>query len=160
MISNRRSRLSLFTYALGITVLLTLLYGCGQKQGASAYDTDKNPEHFPEAALTLIRDLEGDHYNSSNQVINAFMDLYDRHPDLLDNQEWRNVIGRVGVMFRQKGDEFARQGLTHYQEASQYFSLAASAKADDPRTTEGNQLFSVWEKAVAEGLFPQQITED
>ncbi len=145
---------------IALSLLVMLFFGCGQKQGSSAYDTDKNPENFPEAALALIRDVEGDHYSSYNQIVNAFMDLYERHPDLLDNQEWRTVIGRVGVMFRKKGDASARQGLTHYQEASEYFSLAASARADDPRTTEGSQLFAVWEQAVAQGLFPQQVTDE
>lgn len=160
MLSYRHTLTFTLRCLVAIAVLCMLPYGCGQKQGSSAYDTDKNPEHFPEAALALIRDVEGNHYSSYTQIVNAFMDLYDRHPDLLDNQEWRAVIGKVGVMFRQKGDDFARQGLTHYQEASQYFSLAASAKADDPRTVEGSQLFSVWEKAVSQGLFPEQVTED
>lgn len=144
-----------------LLIAITLFSGCGQKQGASIYDTDKNPEHFPEAALSLIRDVEGNHYTTSNQITTAFMEMYDRHPDLLDNQAWRTVVSRVGVVFRQKADKLARQGLTHYQEASEYFALAASASLpDDDRTREGSRLFSVWNEAVNDGRFPRQVSDD
>jgi hypothetical protein len=147
----------LFAALLPLLVLLALVSSCGQKKGALIYDTEKNPDHFPDAALALVRDVQEGNLESAGQIQAAFIDLYERLPWLLDNQPWKAVVAKLGTVFRERGDQLSKQGLAQYSEASLFYHLAASAHSEDERLTEGSRLFSAWDRAVESGLFPADV---
>lgn len=152
---NLRLTAALFAFLVGLSLL-----SCGQKKGALIYDTEQNADHFPDAALALVRDVQEGNLESAAQIQSSFIDLYEHLPGLLDNQPWKAVVAKMGTVFRKQGDELAKQGLAKYAEASLFYHLAASANAEDQRLTEGSLLFSAWDRAIESGLFPSDVTPE
>ena len=140
---------------LNITMMATLLLlSCGTSPEKQVYDTKANPWFFPSTALSLIDKVDAGGLIALDSVTEAFTNLYTEHPDLLDNENWRSVVGALGSKFRYHGDQLADLGFEHYNDAYGQFLLAAFARPDDPLVQSSATLFTVWPQSITDSIFP------
>jgi len=132
----------------GVILAVILLVGCGYNPEKPVYDTAKNPDNFPRLALALLDNIESDQLTSFEQISGAFGELYTEHSELLDNDDWKRVIDRLGARFAYKADQLLKDGLSNYTRAAGYYVLAAFARPKDRAATERGTLFSTWLDAV------------
>lgn len=146
-------------------VLLLIVIGCGYNPEEAVYDTKANPNEYPGAALAVLDGIENGKLESMDAIAGAFGDLYSSHPDLLDNDDWNDVIKRLGSKFRLIADRHAGQGLPGYTRAAEYYQLAAFARPEERKLQSQAALFGVWLTAVngedrdlASGILDEVLT--
>jgi hypothetical protein len=138
--------------ALILSIIVLLIAGCGYDPDKKAYDTSKNPDGFPPAALSLVDGIESGKLDTYDTITATFADLYTNHPELLDNPQWRTVIGRLGAKFKFKAEQLALAGPSRFVLAAHYYTLAAFARPEDDRLQERKELFDTWTQAVADSV--------
>lgn len=116
--------------------------GCSSDQPAEIYDTKANPLNFPEQAVQLLEDVESEKLVTLEEISEAFADLYTSNSALLDNDQWRDIIDRLGVRLGTKANQLVKQGLEGYVRAADYFALAAFARPDDAALGEMREMFT------------------
>lgn len=137
-----------------VVLSAAMLCGCGYDPEKPVYDTQANPEGYPALAVLLVQRVDNGTLMDNDSITNAFADLYTRHPELLDNQDWLEVISRIGVKFRYRADNLVEQGIPNYDKAAQLYMLAAFARPTDERLQQRRQLFTAWERARYDGVAP------
>lgn len=135
-------------------ILASMLFGCGYDPEQPVYDTDRNPDGYPALAVLLVSRIDKGTLMDNDSITNSFADLYTVHPELLDNQDWLQVISRIGVKFRYRADKLVEQGIPQYDQAAQLYMLAAFARPGDERLQQRRLLFSAWERARYDGVIP------
>lgn len=145
---------------LCLSIIGLLLFGCGYNPDQKAYDTAKNPNGFPPKALALVDGLELGQLVTFDTIVASFADLYTNQPELLDNPQWRTVIGRLGAKFKFKAEQLAAQGVSRFADASKYYTLAAFARPDDDRLQNHKLLFDTWERAVQDSVVSARFDPD
>jgi len=145
-----RSRKSIT--CLGIIIILVNLAGCGYNPEKPVYDTNANPEDFPQVACDLLERIESRRLTDFESITNAFARLYGETPSLLDNDGWHKVISRLGVKFQYFGDQEAEKGIEHYRRAAGYYDLAAFARPDDLSALKQSRLFSAWQQGIVDSI--------
>lgn len=141
---------------VSLLLLVGLIVGCGTDPDAPVYDTKANPDGFPQIALELINDLEAGQLSEFDQIVNRFADLYTEESALLDNQDWKGIIDRLGVKFQFRAEAALERGLTGYNEAAANFMLASFAHPENQELGRLGRLFSTWSGRVGKdttGLF-------
>jgi hypothetical protein len=137
---------------VSLLALLLALGGCGYNPDDSAYDTAKNPDQFPPAALSLVDRLQSGELNRMNAISEAFGDLYTNHSNLLDNGKWLSVVERLGAKFGYRAGQLRDSGVQCYSQAAEYYQLAAFACPNDVRLQHQAGLFGTWLAAVERGF--------
>ena len=127
-----------------VPLLITVLLGCGQVDEQSVYDIADNPDQFPAAAIGLLVNLENGQFVGSEAITYAFGNLYTQHSELLDNQDWKVVIERLGGRFGQTADSLKDHGVGSYTDAAEYYQLGSFARPDDPNLRKQAALFATW----------------
>ena len=130
-------------------LVFVLLTGCGYNPDKPVYDIAANPDNFPPAALDLLKRVQSDSLMPADSVMDCFTNLYLTDQNLLDNQQWKDVVRKLGVKFRYQADQMAERGIVGYSKAAAYYSLASCARPDDPRAKESYRLFSCWNDSMA-----------
>jgi hypothetical protein len=133
-------------------LIVALLVGCGYDPEKKVYDTAKNPDGFPSKALQLVDGVESEQLASFDTITTFFADLYTEHPQLLDNPDWRVVVGRLGAKFKFKAEQLSAQGPSMFDRAADFYTLATFARPDDQRLAARKSLFATWEKAQDDSL--------
>jgi hypothetical protein len=123
---------------------------CGDDPDAPVYDTVNNPNQFPSVAVNLIDDIESDQVTNFDEIVSRFADLYTTESTLLDNDEWKQVIDRLGGKFELRAHESLKQGITGYTDAASNFMLASFAHPGDNDLLGLSRLFSTWQDRVKE----------
>src|SRR5512145_3496448 len=116
-----------------LILFVLLLAGCGQDPTKAVYNTKSNPENYPARACLMLDLIESGQLATYDSIVVAFGELYTTYPDLLDDQQWQQLIERLGVKFRYRADQMIDSGLVHYTEASKLLTLAAFARPNDER---------------------------
>lgn len=142
-------------------IIVALLLGCGYNPETPAYDTAANLERFPKPALELIDNIESRSYQSPDDIINSFVNLYTAHNELLDNKAWKEVITKLGMKFRYRADLLIKEGVKNYAVARETYSLAAFAKPNDKKIEKLSKLFFNWQGELADSILSidRQISE-
>ncbi len=135
-----------------LILFMLLLAGCGQDPTKAVYDTKSNPENYPARACLMLDLIESGQLATYDSIVVAFGELYTTYPDLLDDQQWQQLIERLGVKFRYRADQMIDSGLVHYTEASKLLTLAAFARPNDDRLQHRFAMFATWNKAVADSI--------
>lgn len=133
------------------TVIFAIL-GCGYNPDTAVYDTLANPDGFPQPALNLINGVEKGQLTTYDAITGTFSELYSARPDLLDNPEWEKIVSRLGIKFRLWADSLAAQGVAHYRQAGELYTLASFARPLDRQGQERRLLFDAWDKAVRDSI--------
>ncbi len=141
-------------------LLVALIAGCGYNPESPVYDTAKNPDDFPQQALQLLNNIEDTTWTSYDKITGAFADLYTEHSELLDNDDWRHVIDRLGEKFRYRADQYMERGPAGYTQAAAYFQLASFARPSDKKAHEAARLFSTWSDMVEDSILTYRFTTD
>jgi hypothetical protein len=136
---------------VSLFVLLLALSGCGYDPDEPAYDTAKNPDQFPPAAVSMVDRLQSGDLNRMSAIAEAFGDLYTNHSDLLDNRKWLDVIERLGAKFGYRAGQLRDSGVQFYSQAAEYYQLAAFACPHDTRLQHQASLFGTWQAAIEQG---------
>lgn len=112
-----------------VTALVICLASCAYDGESPAYDTEDNPKGFPQQAVALLSDIESGRLASLDSLTGRFSTLYTADPLLLDNEDWREVIQRLGHRLAYK----AEQALANHGDsttAATYYYIAAMAEPD------------------------------
>lgn len=125
-------------------LLLVGLAGCGLDQSESIYDTTGNPDNFPAMAVTIISDLQDNQLTGSDAITTRFGELYSEHAELLDSDQWRTVIVRLGGHFHQIADSLAAGDIGSFLAAAEYYQLGSFARPDDTYLRSRAALFACW----------------
>lgn len=131
-------------FILIASIALLVLSGCGQRADSPAYDTAGNPDNYPQAALSLIEDIESDRLTGEGAIGERFADLYTLHTELLDNQKWKTVIVSLGKRFFHRAELLRSRGPASYTSAGEYYNLAAFALPSDDEALYYRDLFTPW----------------
>ncbi len=134
-----------------IVCLAVFVAGCSQDSDRPVYDTAKNLDGFPRAALALIDDIESQRLSDYESIALRFETLYGEHMELLDNRAWAGVILRLGDKFRVWADSLAGLGPETYYRAGGLYALASFARPDERETRDLKDLFETWREAVEAG---------
>lgn len=140
--------------SLCLTAIMLLALGCGQDPAKSVYDTKTNPEGYPGRACLMLEQIESGELASYDDITTNFGQLYSTFPELLDNQQWLQLIEKLGVKFRFRADQLVDSGVVWYREASKLYTLAAFARPMDERLQHRNAMFSTWEKGILDSVIP------
>jgi hypothetical protein len=127
--------------------IVVIVVSCGYNPEETMYDTKANPAGFPPQALRLITLVESDSLRTVERANIEFGELYVDHPKLLDNSDWRAVIGRMGARFTLRAQEAIESGIGGFEQASQYYTLAAFARPQDKAAQRMAQLLEPWLRA-------------
>ncbi len=125
-----------------------LAVGCGYDPRDPAYDTAENPQSFPDDACRLLDRIEAGQLASFDLITEAFARLYTEHSDLFENEQWRQVINRLGGKFAHRADQLLERGIDYYSQAAGFYALAAFARPDDDSVLERSRLFAAWSSRV------------
>ena len=134
-----------------------LIAGCGYNPDKPVYDTAKNPDHFPDAAVSVLSQIESGQLKDYDEITEAFAALFTEHPDLLDNDSWKDVIDRLGAKFRYRADEMLKKGPEDYTQTASLYLLASFARPDDKKVQEKSRLFSAWTDAMEDTTLAKLI---
>ena len=134
------------------SLLIVGLLGCGQVEEHAIYDTANNPNEFPTAAIGLLVNLENGQLANTETITTAFGDLYTRHSELLDDEDWKMVIERLGGQFGQTADSLKALGAGAYTSAGEYYQLASFARPDEPTFRRQAALFATWLTGLQDSL--------
>ena len=140
-----------------VLLLVIIVVGCGYNPDKPVYDTAKNPDKFPDAAVSLISEIEAGKLENYDQLTERFADLYTTHPDLLDNEPWKEIIDRLGAKFRYQAEEFVKKGPEDYSKVASLYSLASFARPDDKKVQEKARLFTAWSDAMEDTTLARLI---
>jgi len=135
-----------------LLLLIVGLLGCGQVEEHAIYNTADNPNNYPTSAINLLVGLESGQLSGSEAITTAFGDLYTRHSELLDNEDWKVIIERLGGQFGQVADSLKALGAGAYTSAAEYYQLASFARPDDPAFRRQAALFSTWLAGLQDSL--------
>jgi hypothetical protein len=138
-------------FNLCLLALLLALGGCGYDPDDPAYDTAKNPDQFPPAAVSMVDRLQSGDLNRMSAIGEAFGELYTNHSELLENRKWLDVIERLGAQFGYRAGQLRDSGVRCYSQAAEYYQLAAFACPNNARLQQQASLFGTWLKAVERG---------
>ena len=127
-----------------VALPIAILLGCSQADDQAVYDTAGNPQDFPPAAVALLVSLENGQLIGSEPITEAFGELYTEHSELLDHDEWKTVIGRLGGTFGRMADSLADREPGSYGLAAEYYQLASFARPEDPTLRQRALLFNCW----------------
>ena len=131
-----------------VLLLVFTIVGCGYDPDKPVYDTANNPEHFPDAAVSLLQTIESGKLQNYDQITESFADLYTQNPELLDNESWKDIIDRLGAKFRYEADELLKKGPEDYSQVASLYLLASFARPDDRKVQERARLFTMWTDAM------------
>jgi hypothetical protein len=123
---------------------VALLSGCGYNPKDPVYDTANNPQGFPRAAVRLLDRIEDGTLKTLDDISEAFGDLYTEHSELLDNEQWKELIDRLGRRLNYRAEQILNRGVTQYKAAADYFTLASFARPTDTKIAERAALFGSW----------------
>ena len=140
-----------------LLVILLLVSGCGQDPTKAVYDTRSNPEGYPARACLMLDLMESGQLATYDSITAAFGELYTSFPELLDDQQWQQIIERLGVKFRYRADQLVDSGVSFYAEASKLLTLAAFARPLDDRLQHRYAMFATWDKAIADSIVSQKF---
>ncbi|MCB2231641.1 hypothetical protein KQH82_13055 [bacterium] len=132
-------------------LVILALFGCGYNPDKPVYDTLENPKNFPQEALDLLDDIEAKKLMDYESVEKRFESLYESHFGLLDNEDWGDVIVKLGTKFRVWADSMAAEGIPKFYQAGGLYALASFARPDDFRVRDKKELFDTWRAAVESG---------
>lgn len=160
-ISNRNATPAILLLAplTTLLMLLFLLTSCGINPDEPVYDTENNPEKFPHQAVSLVENVQSGQLEESSAIIDAFAELYSTNPDLLGNDEWKEVVLKLGIKLRHKADQLARKGILNYSKAAGLYHVACFARPNDTRILAMDKLFSRWQGEVSDSLVSLAATE-
>jgi hypothetical protein len=130
-----------------LTLLLIGLLGCGQADD-QIYDTDANPDQFPQMAVRLLEDIKADRLIGSQAITDGFGELFTEHAELLDREDWKAVIDRLGLKFGRMADSLTSLGFESYGLAAEYYQLGAFARPQDDELVRRARLFTSWLGAI------------
>ncbi|UCC44895.1 MAG: hypothetical protein JSU65_02920 [Candidatus Zixiibacteriota bacterium] len=125
------------------------LSGCGYDPADPPYDTANNPENYPRAAIQLLDNLENDRLGTFEEIAEAFASLYTENSSLLDNENWKIVIDRLGQRLKYRADEEAESGVEGYTRAADFYALGSFACPEDTDLQHLNELFAAWKRQEA-----------
>ncbi len=131
-----------------LILLLIGLLGCGQVEDDRVYDTDANPDQFPQMAIRLLENVEADRLIGAAAITDAFGELFTEHSDLLDREDWKAVIDRLGLRFGHMADSLKSLGFGSYGLAAEYYQLGAFARPQDTALSGRAKLFACWPPAI------------
>jgi hypothetical protein len=134
------------------SLLIVGLLGCGQVEEHAIYDTANNPNNYPAPAIDLLISMESGQLSSTEAITTAFGDLYTHHSELLDNEDWKLVIERLGGQFDQTADSLKALGAGAYTSAAEFYQLASFARPDDPTFRRQAALFATWLTGLQDSL--------
>jgi len=140
---------------LVVAAFVTLVVGCGQKQDQAVYDTDRNPANFPPRAVEILKSIENGTLVGGEAITEAFGDLFTQHSELLDREEWKAVVERLGVWFEKAADSLVGQGMASFGVAAEYYQLGSFARPDDTALSHDASLFACW--LAARDALPENI---
>ena len=135
-----------------LLLLIIGLLGCGQVEEDTIYNTTDNPDNYPILAIKLLVDLESGELSGSEAITIAFGNLYTRHSELLDNENWKMVIERLGGQFDQTADSLKTLGISSYTVAGEYYQLASFARPGDTTFRHQAALFTTWLNGCQDSL--------
>ena len=135
-----------------VPLLITGLLGCGQVDEHAIYDIADNPDNLPAPAINLLIGLESGQLSSPRAITTAFGDLYTKHSELLDNEDWKVVIEHLGGWFAHIADSLKALGVSTYTAAAEYYQLASFARPDDPTFRRQAALFTTWLNGLQDTL--------
>ena len=141
-------RLSLLLSAI---LVVTLLSACGYNPEDPVYNTAKNSKDFPTMAVSLLDDMEEGQIAGLDSVSNSFAELYIAHPELLDNNDWQEIISRLGSRFLFLAERLRDSqdfGINDYTQIADYYTLAAFAHPGDTGLYRLAEAFACWRTAV------------
>ncbi len=127
-----------------VSLCVLLAAGCGYDPRDPVYDTAENPQSFPDDACRLLDRIEAGQLASFDLITEAFARLYTERSDLLENEQWRRVINRLGGKFAYRADQLLERGVDYYSQAAGLYALAAFARPDDGSVLEKSRLFAAW----------------
>ena len=134
------------------SLLVVGLLGCGHSEDQPVYDTAKNPDNFPTAAIDLLVSMDGGQLADAQSITTAFGDLYTGHSELLDNADWKAIIERLGGKFSNTADSLTALGISAYAGAGEYYQLASFARPTDATLRGRAALFATWLAGVQNDL--------
>jgi len=144
MLQNSSLSKVLSAAVLGLAMVLA---ACADR-GEQIYDTDKNPDGYPQLAVDLVNNIQTGRLIGGPAITEAFGQLYTDHSGLLDNPGWTEIIGKLGVRFADFADSLAANGIADYSLAAEYYQLAAFALPHDSRIRERSAEFDRWYQAA------------
>ncbi len=148
--------ISMKIYSIIILISFLFITGCGYNPENPVYDTIKNPDNFPKAALELVNSIEQGKFNNTNEIIDLFSNLYLTEQTLLDNKAWKEVVATLGIKFRYQADQMVKEGVSSYSKAASYYSLASFARPKDIKLQAKQKLFSSWNGNLVDSLLMQR----
>jgi len=140
---------------LVVAAFAILTVGCGQKQDQAVYDTDRNPANFPPRAVEILKNIENGTLVGGEAITEAFGDLFTQHSELLDREEWKAVVERLGGWFEKTADSLVGQGMASFSVAAEYYQLGSFARPEDTALSHDAALFACW-LAARDGL-PENV---
>jgi len=142
-------------FRLAVAAFAILIVGCSQKQDQAVYDTDRNPDNFPPQAVEILRNIENGTLTGGEAITEAFGDLFTQHSELLDREEWKAVVERLGVWFEKTADSLVGQGMASFGVAAEYYQLGSFARPDDTALGHDAALFACW--PAARDALPEKV---
>lgn len=127
-----------------ICLIALVCVACGYNPEEPLYDTQANPEGFPQQALRLIKLVEADSLRTVERANIEFGELYVDHPSLLDNSGWRSIISRMGARFMLRAQDELQDGIRGFESAGNYYTLAAFARPEDKAAGRMARLLEPW----------------
>lgn len=140
-----------------VLLLAALVAGCGYDPDKPVYDTAKNPDNFPDPAISLLVSIQSGKLDSYDAITDSFAELYTQNPELLDNESWKEIIDRLGEKFRYEADELLKKGPEDYSRTASLYLLASFARPDDKRVQERARLFTTWTDAMEDTTLAELV---
>ncbi len=137
----------------GLLLFSLLLSGCGYDPREPAYDTRSNPKDFPQKAIELLDGIEAGRFQTYDAITNEFADLYMAHPGLLGNEDWNEVITRLGTRLVYRADRLVSDGLLQFVQAADFYAVAAQVHRTDTALARKSHLFAAWKAFVSDSTF-------
>jgi len=139
-----------------VQALVLMIAGCGYNPETPVYDVANNPDGFPPAAIGLIERLEEHPRWPADSLTADFTSLYSEHPELLNDDYWREVVDRIGLKVRYRADKLVDSGLAEFPEAGRLYAFAAAARPNDEKAAYPAEMFACLDSgamtfATAEG---------
>ena len=146
---------------LALAILLLTAIGCGQKSDSEAplYDTQSNPQSFPQQACDVLNQIEAGQLATYDMITDAFNQLYTAHPELLDNTTWRQIIDGLGPRFFRKAQTLVESGVSNFTQAAGFYTLASFAQPSNVQAAQMSHLFEAWTTGIEE-LSLQGLTRE
>ncbi len=141
-------------------MLGVFLGGCGYDPSNPPYDTDANPEGFPQKAVGLIEQIESGQLRTADAITNEFGDLYSSHPRLLGDAQWSEVLDKIGWRLEHRAKQLIVDGLSQFEQAAHYYIVAAQIHPNDSGLAQTAGLFRVWLTAIAKDEISTETVAD